>query len=451
MSGIKNPVISSIVASAFPISGLSATTAQALRLFVPSPSYCFSNTAGTTRAVQDGPVARWNEATGKPLFASQATAGFQPRLRRGAKNWLPNSTMQGTVSGSPGTLPTGTRGILRAGLTRTITSTTEVINGVSTPVLYVRFQGTSTDSGDFGFDWNTGVSIGAWIGQRWCYSVSQRLVTGTLPSGWNIQIVGITGGSAVSELYQTSLSLTSTWQRFSFSSIFTNANTVAVTAQNRVSVPTGTPVDVTIAFAMPQLELGVSSPSAYAPTFGAPASNGVGNWWLDFDSIQTRLELSERLFDGINRGFCSVAIEPTLRTFGAILWNGNTATNTEYSNILYSTISTPPGVYGSYRNDSGTGNIPSSPLGSTLGVYSSAEIGSNAIWRRNRTQIVTLPMIPRPITINSSTIGAARRNGTTDLFYDGKLFGLATANTEVTTQQLSNIESYLAYVGGVSL
>lgn len=44
-------------------------------------SSLFSTTTGTTAAVLDGTVARWNDMAGSAVNLQQATAGYQPRLR----------------------------------------------------------------------------------------------------------------------------------------------------------------------------------------------------------------------------------------------------------------------------------------------------------------------------------------------------------------------------------
>lgn len=486
MSGIKNPIISSIAASAFPITGLTQNTFQALRLFVPSPAYCFSNTSGTTRSVQDGPVALWRDVSnvgvknlilnpmmtgaiigtsgtaplnwswfnsasgitrqiisvgsesvdgqtvnymdirisgtatsngtvgidptpiqgvaasngqrwcgsvyvklitgtisnlgliiagvdnsssilftkttnmtgansstytryiasdtfsnenisysslfirstitsgqvidftvriaapqlevgvlnpstfGYSLSAFQATAGFQPKLRKGAKNWLANSTMQGAVIGTPGTIPTGWNQNTPAGVTRQITAIgTESINEVDVNFIEVRYSGTATASGSIVFDPISNNQLLAVTGQSWVFSAYLKLVSGTLPSGG---VIGInernSGGTSLAGSGTVLTSISSTYQRFVVSRVLNQATTSMITAQIRVDpINSGNTVDFTLRIAAPQLELGVATPSAYAPTSGSPASNGVGNWWLDFDGVQTRMDFTSINFN----------------------------------------------------------------------------------------------------------------------------------------------------------
>ena len=95
-------------------------TAYSGALFVPSDTTCFSDSAGSTPAVQDGVVGRINDLAGSGLYASQATTGYKPILRKGAKNLYLNSatlsTQNNTVSAIPYTVQhTGTGTITFSG------------------------------------------------------------------------------------------------------------------------------------------------------------------------------------------------------------------------------------------------------------------------------------------------------------------------------------------------
>ena len=65
-------------------------------MFLPFPGYAFSDSAGTTPAVQDGPVGRVNDYAGSSVYASQSTSGYRPILRKGTKNLYINSASLST-------------------------------------------------------------------------------------------------------------------------------------------------------------------------------------------------------------------------------------------------------------------------------------------------------------------------------------------------------------------
>lgn len=569
--------LAGIVAGAFPIPGLSQAVRNALRLFVPSPQYCFSNTAGTTPAVQDGNVALWldsaykrtqmvngsltssagwavdqptsgavtfsasgvriNSANGsyaaiqagwglntatKPLVvgnmyrisfdaamtsgtisvtdsaattymnvvasgrydavviatsanfmikratatdgtisnlnitdlgigASQATTGFQPKLRKGAKNWLLNSTMQGAVSGSPGTEPNNWLYSATAGITRQIVGIgSEIIAGVPTQYIDVRFFGTATAAGSCIFDPSTNGSIQAVSGQLWTFATYLRLIAGALPTSSVIGINERTSGGGV--LDGTGLDVTalvnSTYQRFSVSRTLNQATTAMVTAQIRVnSVVVGQTIDFTLRIAAPQLELGVSTPSTYAPTSGSPSSNGVGNWWLDFDGVQTRMDFSSILYTNVANNFGVSGVVPQ-RVSGL--------------NTIYTTTGSSNQRLGSHyisngnafqfsRDDGGTGagsthtGIPGAA--SVPALSSHRRIGSNIRYRANSNILLNQDTLVGATTVTASTIGHQLGGS---LFAGGN-YGIGLGDVPVSDSEIVSIERYIGNLVGVTV
>lgn len=60
-------------------------------ILLPQPGYVYSDSDGTTPAVQDGVVGCIKDSCTSGVIATQSTAGYKPILRRGAKNYLLNS------------------------------------------------------------------------------------------------------------------------------------------------------------------------------------------------------------------------------------------------------------------------------------------------------------------------------------------------------------------------
>jgi hypothetical protein len=90
-------------------------------LYLPLPSTCFTDSAGTTPCAVDDPVGKLLDLTGTN-HATQATAGFKPILRGKVKNWLVNTATLSTqavavaVSGLTWTLSfTGTGTVTLSG------------------------------------------------------------------------------------------------------------------------------------------------------------------------------------------------------------------------------------------------------------------------------------------------------------------------------------------------
>lgn len=431
--------------SDFPIPGLSQAVRNALRLFVPSPQYCFSDTAGTTPAVQDGNVALWKEATGKALSASQATAGFQPKLRKGAKNWILNSTMQGAVAGSPGTAPTGFNYGAPSGVARNIVGLGTVeLDGKLVEYVEVRFNGTAVASGEAFIDPVMPNVIQVALGQVWTYSTYLALTAGTLPTSF-INVVERNASTGFITSTNTSTNtMNAAYQRYSVTRTLNQPTVALVSCGPRFSITSGQSYDFTIRIAAPQLELGVSTPSAYAPTSGAPASNGVGNWWLDFDGVQTRLDMSAVPIAGGAQGFVSagVAVKTQTATTGYIYGQGSiSSTAPIWASLYYSTGNSF--INSAVRNDANFGQFPSSSSIAN-GVYT-AQIDSLLKVRYNSVQGQTAVLPSAPITINTACIGALSRNGGRDSFYPGGLGVVALGQVDaVSPSELQRIESFIS-------
>jgi len=428
---------------------------DAVRYFIPHPIYCFSDVAGTTPAVQDGPVGLWQDTLNRGNPASQSIAGARPILRKGAKNLLVNSTMQGAVNGTPGTLPTGYNSFAPSGISRTQTFVDEVVNGISMRVAQVRFFGTATAAGALSFDINLSNTVPAVSGMQFTYQVLTRLVAGSLPAftaPFRSQMqYRNAAGTPVGASNFVAVSPTANWQASFVSGGTVETSATSVTCENRIDVAVGTVVDFTIGIAAPMLESGTLTPSAYAATSGTPASNGVGPWWLDFDGVQSRLEFAQPVVRSGEGAFTCVAAEPYQSSSGAPVWHGDASSIGRFGSLVFSNIS-PRSVNASYRNTAGT-QVDVITQQETRAVYSTYVGSDNTIVANvnlvRRGANVQLP--PPPYTLNNSTIGAARRNSAVDLFYRGNIYGMALANFTPTTSEARLVELFIASVAEIAL
>ena len=207
-------------------------------------------------------------------------------IEESRKNSLRNSTMQGVVAGTPGTLPTywGPGGSGIGTLTQQIIGT-----GTENGMTYVdiRISGTTSTATYLLYMDNTAY-IAATSGQVWTSSVYSKLVAGTtnnVSMRFDIYERNSGGSSIINS--QTALSTTGTLTRTTLTRTLNNASTAYVIADIGFYFTVGQPVDITIRIAAPQLEQG-AFPTSFIPTTNASLTRTIesltiptGGW---FDS-----------------------------------------------------------------------------------------------------------------------------------------------------------------------
>ena len=220
-------------------------------------------------------------------------------------NGIRNSTMQGAVPGSPGTLPTNWLLGGSAAVTPQVIGTgTE--NGI--PYIDLRFAGTTTSTSLQILTEST-TAITAANGQAWANSAYIRLVAGTLANITGVQVltnettaagagVRVNSGSVIQP---TSASLAS--QRLVYAVTLSGGGTVGAVHQRiQWGFTNGVAVDATFRIGAPQMELGAFATS-FIPTTAAavtrsidsclipPANMGFftgspgGSWFSEFSFI----------------------------------------------------------------------------------------------------------------------------------------------------------------------
>ena len=217
-------------------------------------------------------------------------------------NGIRNSTMQGAIPGSPGTLPTNwLLGGSLAVTPQVVGTGTE--NGV--PYIDLRMAGI-TASGLITLLFESTTAIAAANGQAWSNSLYIRLVAGTLANITSFQLLTnetTAAGAGVrvnfSPLWTAATASLAT-QRFVYSVTLIGGGTVgAVHPRLQINVTNGVAIDATFRIGAPQMEQG-DFPTSYIPTTAAvtrsidsclipPANMSPwfappgGSWFAEFD------------------------------------------------------------------------------------------------------------------------------------------------------------------------
>lgn len=239
----------------------------------------FVSTSGTAVAPFYGYLlpgaagARLNTSARTSLAMQQRADGaweFAPH------NGIRNSSAVGSVSGSPGTVPTNWAFSSPSGITRTIVGT-GIENGL--PYIDLKFAGTTgaafSNSGLVSFEGAS--TIAASIGQTWTCSAYVSLVGGTLANvGLRIRISETNGGVTVAN--SNSLFVpTATPTRISITRTLTNAATTFVQPTIAWDSPISSAVDFTLRVAAPQLER-ASFARTFIPTTTAAIHAPAIDW-----------------------------------------------------------------------------------------------------------------------------------------------------------------------------
>jgi hypothetical protein len=234
----------------------------------------------TTGTFFDGSGVLQTAAIGVPRITyDPADLSLPPGLlaEEARTNSIRNSTMQGAVAGTPGTLPTNWSVNAVSGLAWSVAGL-GVEGGL--PFVDIRFTGTATgtSSSSIQFETNTGVS--AANSQTWTVSNFVKVQSGSLTGisatrlGWEER------SGAFLDTRQGTVSIASPVDlraaRLTFVATNENASTTFIKPYLGLTPVNGATIDITLRIGLPQLELGASA-SSPIPTSGAAATRAADN------------------------------------------------------------------------------------------------------------------------------------------------------------------------------
>ena len=266
-------------ASKYNISGAAAGIIKAYSgsLYLPNDANCFQDSAGTTPATKDSVVGKLLDSVGTK-HATQGTTGFKPFLRKGAKNLLRYSEQFDNAAWTNSNATITANTVVSPDGTLDADKLVEDTSNSTHAVEQARILTAST---------TYSMSVYAKAAER-----TRFRLYGRISASWNVFTAGffdLSTGTVISSSGDAAATITSVgngWYRCTIygttTSTGTNAGIGLNTVQSGVTNSyTGNGTSGIYIWGA-QLEAG-STASTYVATTSAPASNGIGPWWLDFD------------------------------------------------------------------------------------------------------------------------------------------------------------------------
>jgi hypothetical protein len=222
-------------------------------------------------------------------------------------NSLRNSTMQGGVAGSPGSLPTNWAVSGLGTLTQTIAFGTE--HGM--PYVDVRFNGTTSTTSVSIFP-EVNNNIAATTGQSWVASSFVKLAAGSLTNITSIsQVLRENANTGVGlALTPTAFTPTSALQRVIAKRTLDQATAAFVLPYIGVNFSSGVAIDITLRIYQPQIErLALATTSAASspiPTYGAAVTRAADTVYATLPALNR--ETGTMLVESVLPAFTASAI-----------------------------------------------------------------------------------------------------------------------------------------------
>ncbi len=189
-------------------------------------------------------------------------------LETGSTNGVRNSTMQGAVTGTPGTLPNNWSSSIGGGLTQEI-SAVGTENGINYIDWHLSGTASSTSTSTIFFETATSIAAGQF--QYGVDSLFLKLSGGSLANIDSTKLqftANDSGGAVVTTFNSTAIVPTSanlSAQRFNFNAQFTSGSTARVRPSLLISYTSGAIINVTYRIGLPQMEEGFNAGRVTSP------------------------------------------------------------------------------------------------------------------------------------------------------------------------------------------
>lgn len=275
-------------------------------------------------------------------------------------NSIRNSTGVGSVSGSPGTLPTNwTAATTASGITREILGTgTE--DGV--PYIDIRYSGTPTASIPINVAFEALNFITASSGQTWTESLYLKLQAGSfVGTQTTLSLLGNDGTIGLENFQSANITSTPAnlvASRLSLTATLANVLTTNVQPRLRISTTISVPFDITLRIGLSQLELGGFATSVIPTT-----------------TAQVTRIADAAVMTGTN--FSSWYNQ----TEGTIVWNANTFSTAAVNAVVNINNGTSTNrIYGYFTATSAIGivTVTTEQVSFNSGVLSGGPLGTTA-------------------------------------------------------------------------
>lgn len=193
-----------------------------------------------------------------------------------------------------------------------------------------------------------------------------------------------------------------------------------------------------------QVSISTSSDTNQAVTTTAPASNGVGNYWLDFDGVDDYLQLSRVPFQLADDSFACVAVKSTASIQRSIISSGDVTTTNSFFEIGYNSTQQARGVY---KDNLAIQDSPISAVASTEGVsevISAVKTGDSKKIRRNGINYSSASTALTPYNWTGTHIGQRYVGGAVQQRYKGGIYAICIIKGTLTDKEALLIEKYIA-------
>ena len=426
-------------------------------LFLPGPTTCFTDTAGTTAAGAGDSVARINDTSGNGNHATQATAAARPVLARvpsgGRRNLLEYTEEFDNAAWDVSATATVTENQIDSPLG--INSGDLITDSGGGTTTNRRRQSVSVPGGvDVTFSVYAKSGTANWI---FMFTDAQ-----TASGAWFDLSNGTVGSTGTGDEVTSISDEGDGWYRCTLTTLAAHnsgvsyANVELVSGDTASTAVTGTTVYLDGA----QLEE-ASTASAYQRVVSEydVTEAGVDSlWYLDFDGVDDGMATASIDFTSTDKMSVFAGVEKDSESqVGFILETSNNFSFNTGS--LYMAVNSSSGTVDYEVTSRGTATAVPALLATSddaqpaLAVISATHdiSGDSSVLRVNGAQVDEAMADQGAGNFGDYPLNIGARNNAASVFFDGRIYGLIVRGATSTAQEISDTETFLAARSGVTL